>query len=142
MTDFDAVLEEARLGRVCAECSAPLEIWHGRFCSPTCRYRFRDRRKYAEDKERVKARSRAYYQRNREAVLARLAEKRAGSKAPSLTHCSECGIELVGRLRFTCGTNRCREARYKRTNPEAYAAREARKAERRRAKRREGEPAE
>jgi hypothetical protein len=51
-------------------------------------------------------------------------------------HCSECGVELEGRLRVCCGSSSCREARLKRTNPEAHAKREARKVERRRQARR------
>ena len=51
-------------------------------------------------------------------------------------HCSECGVELVGQQRLTCGSNQCREARLRRTNPAAYAKREAAKVERRREARR------
>jgi len=38
----------------------------------------------------------------------------------------------------SCGVTRCRDARYRRLHPEAYAAREARKVERRRERRAEG----
>ena len=51
--------------------------------------------------------------------------------------CSECGAVLEGRQRVTCGTSRCRDARFKRLRPEAYAERERAKVERRREKRRE-----
>ncbi len=51
-------------------------------------------------------------------------------------HCSECGVELEGRQRLMCGSSRCRDARLKRVNPEAYARREAAKVERRREARR------
>jgi len=78
-------------------------------------------------------RSRAYYAANHDAVLARAAAKRG--PAPT-RFCSECGRELAGRQRVTCGSSRCREARFKRLHPEAYAAREARKVERRRETRR------
>lgn len=82
------------------------------------------------DRERVKE----YYRENRERVLAKAAAKR-GPAAPR--HCSECGVELEGLQRVTCGERRCRDARFKRTNPEAYAAREAAKVVRRRERRRE-----
>jgi hypothetical protein len=81
--------------------------------------------------ERV--RSKRYYAANREAVLARAAEKR-GPTAPRF--CSECSLTLEGGQRVTCGSTRCREARFKRLHPEAYAKREARKVERRRQARR------
>jgi hypothetical protein len=79
-------------------------------------------------------RSREYYAENREAVLERAAAKRG--PAP-VRHCSECGVELEGRSRVCCGSSKCREARFKRLQPEAYAAREAAKVERRRERRRE-----
>jgi hypothetical protein len=50
--------------------------------------------------------------------------------------CSECGRDLEGRQRVTCGSQSCREARLKRTNPEVHAKREAGKVERRRQARR------
>jgi hypothetical protein len=49
--------------------------------------------------------------------------------------CSECGEEIVGRGRVTCGKRQCKDARWRRLNPEAYAAGERRKVERRRLKR-------
>ena len=61
VVDFDAVLAEARRNFRCAECGAGLERWlvvSAQFCSPKCRYRFRDRRRYAEDPERERAKSR------------------------------------------------------------------------------------
>ena len=78
--------------------------------------------------------SRAYYAANRERVLARAAAKRG--PAPS-RFCSECGERLEGRARVTCGRSKCRDARLKRTNPDAYAAREAKKVVRRHERRRE-----
>ena len=51
-------------------------------------------------------------------------------------HCAECGAELEGRRRVVC-SERCREARFKRLHPDAYAKREAEKVERRRERRRE-----
>ena len=42
-----------------------------------------------------------------------------------------------GRQRVICGKSKCRDDRYRRLHPEAYAAKEARKVERRRLKRRE-----
>lgn len=78
-------------------------------------------------------RAREFYARNREVILARAAARRG---TPSVRHCSECGAELEGRSRVCCGASKCREARFKRENPEAYAAREAAKVERRREARR------
>ena len=81
-----------------------------------------------------RARARAYYGEHREAVLARVAARRPPAEPRA---CSECGVELAGRARLTCGSSRCREARFRRLHPEAWAAREARKVERRRERRRE-----
>jgi hypothetical protein len=67
-------------------------------------------------------------------ILAKTAAKRGPQP---VRYCSECGVELEGRQRVTCGTSFCREARFKRLHPESYAAREARKVERRRERRRE-----
>jgi hypothetical protein len=78
-------------------------------------------------------RSREFYARNREAVLARARAKRP--PAP-VRHCSECEAVLEGGQRVTCGSSSCRERRFRRLHPEAYAAREARKVERRRETRR------
>lgn len=44
---------------------------------------------------------------------------------------------LVGAQRATCGTSGCRDARFRRLHPKAYAERERRKVERGRARRRE-----
>ena len=107
------------------------------FCKPRCRYRFRDRRRYAEDAESIRARSRAYYAANRERVLAKAAAKRGKVREPNNTACLECGDPLEGRQRVICGKSTCRDARYRRMHLEAYAAKEARKVERRRLKRRE-----
>lgn len=49
--------------------------------------------------------------------------------------CTECDAELDGRKRAVCGPT-CRERRFKRLRPEAYAKREAAKVERRREARR------
>src|SRR3954447_21949139 len=38
---------------------------------------------------------------------------------------AECGAELEARQRVTCGKSKCREARFKRLQPESYARREA-----------------
>jgi hypothetical protein len=78
------------------------------------------------------AKSRRYYAENRERILARAAAKRP---APEPKFCSECGEKLEPPRRVVCSP-RCRERRFRRLHPEAYAAREARKVERRRAKRR------
>jgi hypothetical protein len=131
----DQVLVEARrIGR-CAECDVELDHRvspRSAFCSPKCRYRFRDRRKYAADPEAQRARARAYYAENRERVLEKSAAKRGGSRLPESTSCSECGAPLGGRQRVVCGKRRCVDARYRRLHPEAFAERERRKTERRR----------
>jgi hypothetical protein len=67
-----------------------------------------------------------------ERALARYYTKRGPQP---VRHCSECGAELEGRRRVVC-SERCREARFNRLHPEAYAAREGRKVERRRERRR------
>jgi hypothetical protein len=57
-------------------------------------------------------------------------------RGPQLAQlCSECGEPLEGRQRVTCGSSKCREARFRQLNPESFAAREARKVERRRERR-------
>jgi hypothetical protein len=76
--------------------------------------------------------SRDYYAANRERVLAKVAAKRP---VPSPRVCEECGDPLEGRQRVVCSA-RCRDARSRRLNPEAYAERERRKVERRREARR------
>jgi hypothetical protein len=55
---------------------------------------------------------------------------------PARSTCSECGVALEGRQRLTCGSNSCRERRFAKLHPKAYAEREARKVERRREARR------
>ena len=82
-------------------------------------------------------RSTAYYVANREAVLARAAARRARTRPPAPTVCSECPNPLEGRQRLVCSP-RCQERRFRRTNPEGYAKREAAKVERRRERRRQG----
>jgi hypothetical protein len=78
-------------------------------------------------------RSKRYYAANREKVLAKAAEKRGPQPE---RYCSEDGVPLEGRQRVVCSP-RCRDARFKRLHPEAYAAKEARKIERRRRRRSE-----
>ena len=137
--DDAAILAEASRNRRCAECGGDLDwrsVPRSAFCSPRCRYRWRDRRKYAENPERERERSRAYYWRNREAVLEKAAAKRGRPRPPELTNCTECGDELEGQQRVICGKAGCRDRRFKRTNPEAYAERERQKVVRRREARR------
>ena len=138
VADFDAILAESRAAHRCAECSSPLERWQwasSSFCSPKCRYRFRDRRRYAENPEAARERARAYYRANREAVLEKAAARRGKVRPSEPRSCSECLAPLEPPKRVVC-SGRCREARFRRLRPEAYAAREARKVERRREKRR------
>jgi hypothetical protein len=79
-----------------------------------------------------KEKSRDYHAANREAVLARAAARKPPAPA---RNCSECGDELEGQRRVVC-SSKCAERRFRRTNPEGYAARERAKVERRREKRR------
>jgi hypothetical protein len=106
------------------------------FCSEKHFYAFRDRRRYAENPDAQRARSRAYYAANRERILEKAAAKRGRPRTPSLTHCAECGDELTGIQRVICGKAGCRDRRFKRTNPDAYAERERQKVVRRREARR------
>jgi hypothetical protein len=80
--------------------------------------------------------SKAYYRAHRERLLDLAAQKRGGARAVVLPACSECGGELEGRQRLTCGSVKCRERRFRRLRPEAYAERERQKVIRRRAARR------
>jgi hypothetical protein len=137
--DYEAEIAEAKRIRRCAECKTDLDHRvspRSAFCSDPCRYRFRDRRRYAENPEAQRTRSRAYYAANRERVLEKAAERRGGTRAPQRTTCTECGESLEGRQRVICGKPSCRDRRFKRTNPEAYAERERAKVERRREARR------
>ena len=58
----------------CDECGAPFVARSARhrFCSSACRYRWRDRRDYTENREAELERKRHYYLRNRERVIARV----------------------------------------------------------------------
>jgi hypothetical protein len=78
-------------------------------------------------------RSKAYYRANRERILERAAAKRGPQP---VRYCSECEAVLEGGQRVTCGSAKCREARFKRLHPESYARREAAKVDRRRERRR------
>ena len=79
-------------------------------------------------------RSRVYYEANRELLLAAAKLRRPGRL---VAECSECGGLLEGRRRVVC-SGRCKDARFRRLNPEAWAERERRKVEWRRERRREG----
>jgi len=112
-TDFEAALAETRrIGR-CAECGTDLEL-SGRprsvFCSRACGWRFRDRRRLAENPEAQRERSRRYYRTHREAILDRAAAKRGRPRAEQRSTCSECGEELTGQRRLVC-SSRCGDAR-------------------------------
>jgi hypothetical protein len=128
-------LADARRNHLCAECGEPLAPWQrvtSGFCSPKCRYHFRDRRRYAEDPEREREKSRRYYAENREKVLAKTAAKRGPRP---LAFCSECGDRLEGRRRVICGASKCRDDRFRRLHPDSYAERERQKVVRRRERR-------
>jgi hypothetical protein len=137
--DYDAILRDALRNRTCAECGVDLD--HRRtprsgFCSHQHYYRWRDRLRYASDPEGQRERSRRYYRENREKVLEKAAARRGRARPRERSTCEECGAELVGQQRNTCGKSSCRDRRFKRTNPEGYERREAAKVERRREKRR------
>jgi hypothetical protein len=51
------------------------------FCSRRCGGRFRDRRRQAEHPEERRAKAKAYYEANRERVLAKAKERRLKAKA-------------------------------------------------------------
>ena len=72
-------------------------------------------------------RSARYYLENREAVLAREADRRSYARPSEPRVCSECGAELTGQQRVTCGLAGCRDRRFRQLQPDAYAAREAAK---------------
>jgi hypothetical protein len=128
-------LLEARRKMECAECGGPLnDVDHPRspFCSQQHGDRWRHRRRYAAAGGEERARARAYYFEHREEILDRAAAKRGGSRRPVETACSECGEPLLPGKFVVCGKSKCRDARFRRTNPEGYAAREAAKVVRRR----------
>jgi hypothetical protein len=87
---------------------------------------------YCRECDRV--RTNDYYHRNRERILAEAAAKRGPAQ---LRFCSECGCELEGRQRVTCGSSKCKEQRFRKLRPESYERREKAKVERRRERRRE-----
>ena len=73
----------------CLECGAELH-WRERpkseFCSDAHSRRYRDRLRYQADPEAQRAKSRAYYAKNRERVLERVkAKKRRGRRVPKPT---------------------------------------------------------
>ena len=128
-------------GVECRECGGEIPYSrNGRttvqFCSQKCRRKERDRRRYAADPERERERSRRYYREHREEILEKAAAKRGRPRTSALTECSECGGPLEGPRRVVC-SSRCRDARFRRLHPDAYAAKERRKVERRRERRRE-----
>jgi hypothetical protein len=91
--------EPETLGTVaCAECRQPFERKQRiqrrrRFCSPACRYRSRDRRRYEDDPNGGRAKSRDYYRRNRLKGLAKAnARNAARRRSPS--------TEVLRRLRY------------------------------------------
>ena len=137
--DYVEILRVALRTRTCAVCGIELHYRvtpRSGFCSPKHYYKWRDARRYAEDPEGQRERARAYYRANREKVLEKAAARRGAIRAPEQTHCSECGDPLTGRQRLICGKASCRDRRFKRLHPEAYAERERQKVIRRREKRR------
>ena len=137
--DYEAVIAQAQRTRRCAVCGA--DLGHrvgprGAFCGDKHRYQFRDARRQAENPELVREKSRRYYEKNRETVLAKAAAKRGRARPVEQTVCSECAKPLEGRRRVVC-SRQCSERRFKRLNPDGYAARERAKVVRRRARRRE-----
>jgi hypothetical protein len=88
---------------------------------------------FAVDRSRPSGRKGMCKRCDNEKSLSRYYARRGEAPARS---CSECGDELEGRQRVVCSP-RCREARFRRLHPDAYAAREAAKVERRRGRRRQ-----
>ena len=137
--DYAAVLEETMRSRRCAVCGESLHhqsVPRSAFCGDKHRYRFRDARRQAENPELVREKSRRYYAANRETVLEKAAARRGRARPAEQTACSECAKPLEGRRRVVC-SRLCSERRFKRLNPDGYAARERAKVLRRRARRRE-----
>lgn len=137
--DFAMILWKARRTSTCAECGCDITYVsspRSGFCCETHYYAFRDRRRYWSDPEGQRERARAYYWANREKVLEKAAAKRGKTRSPEQTECSECGELLSGRQRVICGKASCRDRRFRRLHPEAYAERERQKVERRRERRR------
>ena len=66
-----------------------------------------------------------------------MARAKARRAVPLPAACSECGEALGGQAACDLRVEPVREQRFRRLHPEAYAAKEARKVERRREKRRE-----
>jgi hypothetical protein len=129
-------------GVTCMECGGEIPYSRDRktttrYCSPKCRYRARDRKRYAADPDGERARSRAYYAAHREQVLDRAAARRGVSRPAVRGECSECEAPLEGLQRVVC-SRRCKDRRYARLHPEAVAEKQRRKRARRRARRAEG----
>ena len=123
----------------CRECreEIPGDRPRSAFCSQKCAYRNRDRGRYAANAEEQRERSRRYYAEHRAEVLARAKARRDRRRTTPLpSECAECSRPLEGQQRVTCGSSGCRDARFRRLHPKAYAAREAAKVERRRERRR------
>ncbi len=100
-----------------------------------------DRSKASGHKSLCKAcenrKSKRYYRQHREEILEKAAAKRGRPRPPERTTCSECGAELEGRQRLTCGSAGCKDRRFKKLHPQSYAEREREKVIRRRERRRE-----
>src|SRR5688572_27050525 len=89
---------------VCEECGGEIPYSRGRktttqYCSDKCRYKSRDRARYAADPEGARARARAYYAANREKVLEKAGARR-GRLPVERRVCSECGEPVEGRRRL------------------------------------------
>jgi hypothetical protein len=101
-------------GEYCEECGGQLGPSHRgntRYCSPKCRYKARDR---AKNPEAERARSRAYYAANREAILAKRRKP-----APAPRTCAVCGETFEpywsGKPQKYCSSH-CRNRRPRATN--------------------------
>jgi hypothetical protein len=127
--------------RTCEECGGPLIIgrelrrtFRRRFCSPKCRYRARDRRRYELDPEGERERSRRYYAANREAVLVRAKHRKAPKQEPPVRReCSECGAPIQSPKRVVC-SKRCKDRHFERLHPERIREKRRRYGMRRRAR--------
>jgi endogenous inhibitor of DNA gyrase (YacG/DUF329 family) len=74
----------SRFDRPCPECGAEVnrrERPRALYCSDACRYRARDRDRYAADPEAAREKSRRYYHANRERVIARVRARQKAKEA-------------------------------------------------------------
>ena len=142
LPDFAAILDDARAHWRCPWCGVELEHGHNDrapYCSTKHRLKFRDTRRYAENPDREREKSRLYYRRTVSGCSRRRRPGRTRSVRKGASRCRHIARRAAESCRHEsgpCATAQCGRARYRRLNPERYAEEERRKVERRRAKRR------